>query len=48
MTYQEGRAGLQLVAERDVGQPLRAHNRAQDALEDRSLEALRREQDRVT
>lgn len=46
MTYVEGRGGLQLVAERDVGVPMRAETARQNALEDRSLAALRAEQDR--
>lgn len=44
MTWVEGFAGLQLVAEQDVGTKLRAHNRAEDRKLDRGVDALRREQ----
>lgn len=44
MTYAEGRAAMQLLAEREIGVPLREHARRENAAEDRSIAALRREQ----
>ncbi len=44
MTYQEGMAGLQLVAEEDYGTHLRAQRDAENKREDRSLDNLRRAQ----
>jgi hypothetical protein len=44
MTYIEGMAGLQLVAEQEVGVPMREQTRQENAREDRSMAALRRAQ----
>lgn len=44
MTFQEGMAGLQLVAEQEVGVPMRDATRRENAREDRSIEALRKAQ----
>lgn len=41
MTYIEGMAALQLVAEQKIGTPMRKANRAEDARMDASLSALR-------
>lgn len=48
MTYQEAMAGLQLVAERDIGIPHRQARAEEDLRMDRSAAALKAEQDRVT
>lgn len=44
MTYQEGMAGLQLIAEQEVGVPRRAAVASENAREDRSMERLRKAQ----
>jgi hypothetical protein len=44
MTFTEGFAGLQLVAEEEIGVLIRQHARRENASEDQSMEALRREQ----
>jgi hypothetical protein len=44
MTWREGFAALQLVAEEEIGVALRQQSRSDNATEDASLEALRREQ----
>ena len=44
MTFEEGMAALQVIAEETYGTPLRAKQAADDARFDRSLDALRREQ----
>lgn len=44
MTYQEGMAALQLVAEEEIGVHLRAQARKEQVRSDRTMDALRREQ----
>jgi hypothetical protein len=44
MTYIEGMAALQLIAEQEIGTRLRQAQAAEDKRFDRSLDALRREQ----
>lgn len=42
MTYEEGRAGLQLIAEMGVGAPMRANTAQENAAEDATIAALKR------
>jgi len=44
MTWEEAMAGLQLIAEQEIGTRLRDAARTEQAQFDRSLDALRREQ----
>lgn len=44
MTWTEARAGLQLIAELEIGTRLRDASHREQATFDRSLDALRREQ----
>jgi len=44
MTWEQAMAGLQLIAEQEVGTRLRDAARTEQAQFDRSLDALRREQ----
>lgn len=44
MTWAEAMAGLQLIAEQEIGTRLRDASRQEQATFDRSLDALRREQ----
>lgn len=43
MTFQEAFAGLQLVAEQEIGVKLRETARAEDEAHDNTMAALRRE-----
>ena len=44
MTWEEGMAALQVIAEETFGTPMREAKAREDARFDRSLDALRREQ----
>jgi hypothetical protein len=44
MTFEEGLAALQVIAEETYGVPMREAQAREDARFDRSLDALRREQ----